>query len=149
MKRFLQRHKYTFNALLLLLPIGFYNGWFSSYPKSWEAKQIGEFTVKALPLNLDPPYIHDGSYAKDFMILFREGEVANIRQAYLNIGPQAIPLNQLQQSDEGLLHGSPRAQTAHAISQVKFSPEDKLWLTIEDWQMQQQVISWDLPAGFI
>lgn len=152
MKILLQRHKYKLNALILLLPISFYNGWFSSYPSSWTAKQIGEFTVKPLPLDFNPPCVHHGtdnnSYAKDFMVLFRQGNVKNIRQAYLTIGPKAPFLSELQQSDAGLLHGSPRAQSAHAISPMAYGNNDKLWLIIQDWQMQELVVSWELPQEF-
>lgn len=151
-KNFWQRNKLKLklNFLLLLLPVYFfYSSMYPSYSPSWQAKQIGEFEVKPLPSDLEPPYLHHGSYAKDFMILFRQGEVRNIRQAYLNIGPEALPLTVMQKSDEGLLHGSPTAQSAHAISPDKLNADDKLWLTIEDWQLQQQVIAWDLPSSLL
>ena len=56
-----------------------------------------------------------------------------------------MPLEQLSTGDDGILHGSQHGKEAHAISPKVLSAEDKVWLTIENWQGELFVISWDLP----
>jgi hypothetical protein len=98
------RYKYKINGLMLVLVCYFlYQSLFPQFPDAWETQAVGAFEITPMPYNLDPPYLHDGTYTKDFLLLFSQGQVNKIRQAYLNI---------------------------------------------ENWQGQQQVISWKLPDAF-
>lgn len=144
------RYKFKVNAFLIVLPCYFlYQSLFPQFPNSWDTKKIGEFEVTATPYNLEGPYLHHGTYTKDFMLTFSEGNIDNIRQAYLNIGKEALPLTSLQIDDKGILHGSKHGQEVHAISDSILKPEDKVWLTIEDWQGKIIVTNWELPTKLL
>jgi len=147
---FYQRNKYKINGLVLLLPIYFlYQSLFPVFPDPLPSKRIGAYEVTPTPYNLEPPYQHDGHYTKDFMLTFSQGNIHNIRQAYLNIGKSALPLAVLSTGDEGILHGSQHGQEVHAIAPISFNSEHKIWLTIEDWQGQIYTTHWPLPDSFI
>ena len=85
------QYKYKINGFLLILPCYFlYQSLFPEFPSAWETKKIANFEVTPTPYNLEPPYLHHGSYTKDFMLTFNEGSIDDIRQAYLNIGKAAL-----------------------------------------------------------
>ncbi|MGX9463035.1 hypothetical protein ACWXWU_17620 [Shewanella sp. A14] len=143
------RYKYKINGLLLILTCYFlYQSLFPKFPDAWETQNLGSFEITPIPYNLDPPYLHDGTYTKDFLLLFNKGNVDDIRQAYFNIGTKPLPLAKLQLGDAGILHGSQHGQEVHAIAPKALTPEDKAWLTIESWQGEQSVISWNIPSVF-
>ena len=147
---FWQRHKYKLNGLVLLLPLWFlYQSLTPEFPPMWPAQQIGDFEIAPMPLNLEPPYAHHDQYVKDFMLTFSKGDISAIRQGYLNIGPQALPLAQLQLGEEGILHGSGHGQHVHAIAPPTLSAGDKVWLTLQTWQGETLITSWALPAELI
>ncbi|MFT6530115.1 MAG: hypothetical protein ACJAZB_001770 [Psychrosphaera sp.] len=148
--RFLSRHKYKLNGLVLILPFYFlYQSLYPVFPPVWEKHKVGSFEIAPMPYNLDPPYLHDGHYTKDFFIIFSQGSVEDIRQAYLNIGTHALSLAELQQHDEGILHGSQHGQEVHGIAPKTLSTEHKVWVTIEDWQGDVWVTNWELPKALI
>lgn len=147
---FWQRHKYKLNGLVLLLPLIFlYQSLNPGFPDAWEAQQLGTFEIAPMPLDLKPPYAHHDEYVKDFLLIFNKGQVSDIRQGYVNIGPEALSLTELQQEDEGILHGSRHGQHVHAIAPPRFAPGDKLWLTIQTWQGELLTASWELPASLM
>lgn len=144
------RYKFKLNGLVLLLSVYFlYKALTPEFPDSFTPKQLGTFEVSPMPYNLDPPYLHDGHYTKDFFITFSKGNVSDIRQAYLNIGKQAIALTILEQDHEGILHGSQHGQEVHGISPKTLVATDKVWLTIETWQGDMMVTHWDLPKALL
>ena len=147
---FWQRHKYKLNALVLLLPFWFlYQSLTPEFPPAWPVQQLGDFEVSPMPLNLKPPYAHHDAFVKDFMLTFNLGDIRNIRQGYVNIGPQALPLSQLQQGEEGILHGSRHSQHVHAIAPKTLTVSDKVWLTIQTWQGETLTAGWELPAALL
>lgn len=147
---FWQRNKYKLNGLFLILPFYFlYTMLTPEFPDSLKAQKIGRFEVAPMPYNLDPPYIHEGHYIKDFALTFSEGNIKDIRQAYLNIGNKPLPIATLELSGEGILHGSQHGQEVHAIAPKVFKKEHKIWLTIQDWQGKELTISWDLPQTLL
>ncbi|WP_423185195.1 hypothetical protein ACO1PK_08395 [Alishewanella sp. d11] len=148
--RFWQRHKYKLNGLVLLLPFWFlYQSLTPELPAAWPVKQVGPFAISPMPLNLEPPYAHHDKFVKDFMLNFNKGDISAIRQGYLNIGPVALPLEQLQQGEAGIMHGSRHSQHVHAIAPVAFAANDKVWLTLQTWQGELLVTSWDLPQSLV
>lgn len=143
---FWQRQKYKLSGLVLLLPLWFlYQSLTPQFPPAWPAQQLGEFEIAPMPLNLAPPYAHHDKYVKDFYLTFSQGEISSIRQGYINIGPAALPLTQLQLGEDGILHGSRHGQHVHAIAPAAFSGGDKVWLTLQTWQGELLTTSWDLP----
>lgn len=147
---FWQKNKYKINGVFLILPFYFlYTSLFPVFPDALKAQQIGSFEVSPMPYNLEPPYVHEGHYIKDFFLTFSKGNIQDIRQAYLNIGSKPLPISELQQSNEGILHGSQHGQEVHAIAPEQLKVEDKIWLTIQDWQGKELVTSWDLPATLL
>ncbi|MBU2114509.1 MAG: hypothetical protein KKE94_12165 [Gammaproteobacteria bacterium] len=143
---FWQRQKYKLSGLVLLLPLWFlYQSLTPEFPPAWPAQQLGEFEIAPMPLNLEPPYAHHDKYVKDFYLTFSQGEISSIRQGYVNIGTAALPLAQLQQGEDGILHGSRHGQHVHAIAPAAFSAGDKVWLTLQTWQGELLTTSWDLP----
>lgn len=144
------RYKYKLNALVLLLSVYFlYQSLQPKSPDYWDAKKIGSFEITPMPFNLDAPYFHDGHYTKDFFLIFNQGKIEDIRQAYLNIGRMPLPLSILEAGDSGILHGSQHGQEVHAIAPKKLKPEHKVWLTIESWEGEQAVSHWDLPTELL
>ena len=83
------------------------------------------------------------------MLIFSKGDIDNIRQAYLSIGENALPVSQVQDHGDGILHGSKHGQEVHAVSPEVLTINDKIWLTIETWQGQQQTISWEIPEALL
>ena len=147
---FWNRYKFKINGLVLLLSCYFlYQSLFPQFPAPLEIKKIGSFEVSPMPYNLEPPYLHDGVYTKDFFITFSKGEVSNIRQAYLSIGKSLQPLTELEKGSEGILHGSQHGQEVHAIAPKLLEPEHKIWLIIENWQGEQMVTFWELPEALL
>ena len=145
-----RRYQYKINALVLILPFYFlYQSLTPEFPSSWGTKKISTFEISLTPYDLEAPYMHDGHFTKDFMLIFNKGNIKNIRQAYLNIGNEALPLTILEAEDEGILHGSQHAQEVHAIAPPILKAEHKAWLTIETWQGKQNITSWDLPSELL
>lgn len=145
-----QRYKYLLNGLVLILPFWFlYQSLTPEFPPAWPAKQVGEFEISPMPFDMKQPYAHHDEYVKDFLLIFAKGNITDIRQGYLNIGPAPLPLAELQQGDEGILHGGRHGQHVHAIAPPVFSATDKAWLTIQTWQGELLQISWDLPAELL
>lgn len=144
------KNKYKLSGLILLLPLLFlYQSLTPTFPPAWQAQQLGEFSIAPLPLNLNAPYVHHDDYVKDFMLVFEKGEIANIRQGYANIGTQALPIADLQRSENGILHGHKHGQHVHAIASEKLTSADSLWISIENWQGEWQVGKWPLPADIL
>ena len=144
---FWNRNKYWLSAWVLVLPpLFFYQSMNPTFPDLMEQKSAGQFSASIMPLDNNAPYEHDGTYVKDYMVIFNSGEVTDIRQAYLNVGPTPLPWEQLQKSELGILHGSQYGQHVHAIAKPAFTAQDKLWLTIQNWQQQRTVLSWELAS---
>lgn len=147
---FWQRYKYQINGLLLILPWWFlYQSLTPSFPPSWEAQQVGEFSFVPMPLDLDRPYSHHGDNVKDFYFTLSQGDIRDIRQAYVNIGPRPLTLVEFEQHEMGILHGSRHGLHVHALSPKQFTAEDKLWISVQTWQNQIYLASWPLPETFI
>lgn len=147
---FWQRYRYYLSGIVLLFPLWyFYQALHPQFPAPWPSQQLGPFTITPMPLNLKPPYIHHDQYLKDFYLAFQQGDVAQIRQGYVNLGPEALPLGQLQQAADGILHGSRHGQHVHAIAPATLDEGDKLWLTIETWEGEILIASWDLPVALL
>ncbi|MBO2564230.1 hypothetical protein [Shewanella algae] len=147
---FWQRNKFKLNGVLLLLPIWFlYRSLTPELPVSWSSVSAGPFEVEATPADMAPAYLHHGEYVKDFALRFIAGEVSDIRQGYLNIGPEPLALEVLQQGESGILHGSRHGQHVHAIAPAAFGAADKLWLTVEDWHGRRYVAHWPLPSAWV
>ncbi len=148
--RFWQRHKFKLNGLVLLLPLWFlYDSLTPEFPPVWPAQQLGQFEIAPMPLDLKQPYAHHDQYVKDFYLSFSQGDIASIRQGYLNIGPVPLPLPELQQDEEGILHGSRHGQHVHAIAPPQLAVTDKVWLTLQTWQGEVLTTSWPLPAPLL
>lgn len=152
-----QRYKYKLNFLILILPLYFfYQSLHPVFPPAWPAQTLGSleqkfgpFEIVPMPFDLEPAYQHENSYVKDFLLMFNQGDIGQIRQAYLNIGEQPLALSELQQGSDGILHGSRHGQHVHAIAQPSFKHQDKMWLTIENWQGDQITTSWELPPSLV
>ncbi|MBV1909829.1 MAG: hypothetical protein KUG78_10945 [Kangiellaceae bacterium] len=143
------KNKYLINGLVLIL-IGYYlyQSLNPKFPDLWEPKQVGEFELTPMPFDLEQPYLHHGVYTKDFFLFVNKGNVKNIRQAYINIGNSPSPLSELELTGNGILHGSQHGQEVHAIAPERIASNHKMWLTLENWQGQQFITSWDIPSTF-
>lgn len=144
------KHKYKLSGLILILPLVFlYQSLSPSFPPAWPSQQLGEFKIAPMPLDLKSSYKHHGDYVKDFMLIFEQGDVAHIRQAYANIGPVALPLEALQKGENGVLHGSKHGQHVHAITGAKLAATDSLWVSIQNWQGEWLVSQWPVPEAVL
>ncbi|MCL1074446.1 hypothetical protein [Shewanella dokdonensis] len=147
---FWNRNKFKLSGLVLLLPVYFlYRSLHPSFPAAMAAATVGEFSVIPTPLDDAQPYQHDGEYIKDFMVTFKQGDLAHIRQGYMNIGTTALPLSQMQQGELGILHGSRYGQHVHALASDHIDDGARLWLTLETWQGKILVTSWPLPTEWL
>lgn len=145
-----QQKKYLLNALVLILPCVFiYQALNPTFPDLWQEHTMGEYKIAPMPLNMEQPYSHHNEYVKDFYLAFNQGDISNIRQAYLNIGPAPLPLSEFAKSDEGIMHGTDHGQHAHAVAPATISQNDKLWVTIQTWQNELLQHSWDIPQQLI
>ena len=146
------RYKFLLSGLILILPVVFlYQSLNPVFPAALPEIKVGDYKVSPMPYDLNPPYQHDGVYVKDFSLTFNEGNIENIRQAYLNIGDQPVQIADIQQTEhgEGFLHGSRHGQHAHAIAKPSINSKDSIWLTIENWDGQVLTARWDIPDAMI
>ncbi|WP_286234563.1 hypothetical protein [Thalassotalea sediminis] len=144
------RYKYKINGVVILLAGYFlYTTLFPQFPDTWAAKKVGQFEVTPMPYNLDAPYFHDGVYTKDFFLMFNEGDVNSIKQAYLTIGEKALPLETLAAEDHGILHGSEHGQEVHGLAPKELTSNHRVWLTIQTWQGEILLTSWPLPQSLL
>ncbi|WP_462156975.1 hypothetical protein [Pseudoalteromonas sp. GB56] len=145
-----KKYKYVINALVLILPVIYlYQSLNPVFPPVLETKTLGEYSITPMPYTETAPYQHDGVYVKDFLLMFEEGDVANIRQAYLNIAAQPLPLNKLEHEEMGILHGTPHGQHVHALTSESLRASDKIWLTLQQWDGSVETISWDIPENLL
>lgn len=147
---FWRKYRYQLSGAVLVLPFWFlYQSMTPEFPPAWPVQQVGDFEITPMPLDLKEPYVHHDAYVKDFMLMFNKGKISDIRQGYVNIGPTPVPLEILQQAEDGILHGNRHGQHVHAIAPATFSATDKMWLTIETWQGEQLTASWELPETLL
>lgn len=146
------RYKFLLSGLVLILPIVFlYQSLNPVFPDALSEKRVGDYVIVPMPYDLDAPYLHDGVFVKDFLLTFKQGDISNIRQAFLNIGSQALNATQIRASEgeEGFLHGSQYGQHVHALAKSKLTAEDSIWLTIENWDGQVHTVHWSLPENML
>ncbi|GGD62168.1 hypothetical protein [Lacimicrobium alkaliphilum] len=143
---FWHRYKYKLNGLVLILPFWFlYQQLTPTFPAVWGSQKAGPYEITVVPSDMEPPYAHHGDYVKDFTLTFAAGKISSIRQGYVSIGPQPMPLVKLQQGETGILHGNRHSQHVHAIAPEHIARGDRLWLRIQDWQGEEHVVSWPMP----
>lgn len=139
-----QRGMYRVSGLVLIAPVWFFYEAMSPppLPAQWQRQSIGPFTAAPQPVNNDAPYPHDGAFAKDFSVHFCEGCIAQIRMAWLGVGerPSALP-----DDLAGILHGNNHEQHVHAPFPQALGDNDKLWLTVQQWNGQTHHTAWSLP----
>lgn len=147
----LQKSLFLLSALVLCLPpVFYYQSLNPVFPEGLEPQQVGTFNITPMPFDNRPPYQHDGIYVKDYLLIFNQGDVEDIRQAYLNIGDTPLPLHVLVTHELGILHGTQHGQHVHALASRTLTPQDKLWLTIEYWadkpgeKGRVQIANWSL-----
>lgn len=145
---FITKHKFNLSSLVLILPfVFFYQSLTPEFPPMWDKRAVGQFEVTIMPYNLDQPYSHHGVNVKDFMLFFNQDQVQTIRQAYVNIGSSALPISEFHKFHEGILHGSRHGKEVHALAPEEITKQDKLWLTIENWQGETFLTSWPIPES--
>ncbi|MBR9791526.1 MAG: hypothetical protein GYB58_07225 [Gammaproteobacteria bacterium] len=144
------RNRYMLNSLLLLLPAYFYYQSLNpTFPTGLAEQQVGPFSIEPFPYDSDGPYQHDGLYVKDFLLMFHQGDLNQIKQAYLNIGEAPLPLAVAQKNELGILHGTRYGQEVHALADKKINQGDKIWLTIERWQGDVLTSQWPVPGYWL
>jgi len=147
-----QRYKFLLNGLILILPAVFlYQSLNPVFPDPLPAKSVGDYIVVPMPYDLNPAYQHDGVYVKDFLLTFKQGDIATIRQGFLNIGSKPYSLTAIKQrhDGEGFLHGNRHAQHVHGLVANTLSAHDSIWLTLEGWDGRIHTARWDMPAEML
>ena len=140
-----RRAKYLLSALILTLPPWYYyQSQNPVFPDALASKSVNGFDFTPMPYDENPPYHHDGKYVKDFLVMVNKGDVSDIRQAYLNIGKSALPLDVLQKEELGILHGTRHGQHVHALAKADIRDSDKLWLTVQTWDGDTFQVDWQL-----
>lgn len=144
------RYKFLLSGLLLILPFVFlYQSLNPTFPDALPEQAVGDYVIAPMPYDLDGPYQHDGQYVKDFLLTFKQGNISNIRQAFLSISKEPMAATQLRMVDEaeGFLHGSRHGQHVHALAKQTISADDRIWLTIENWNGNVLTANWAIPAA--
>ena len=138
-----QKFRYWLNGLVIVAPLYFlYTSLTPPVPEqSWKQQSIGPFTAVPTPADADPPYQHDGEWVKDFSVTLCEGCLEKIRYAFLSVGarPASMP-----KGSEGILHGISPTQHVHAPYPPSPSDQDKLWLSVQEWNGTLHHASWPL-----
>lgn len=146
------RYKFLLSGLILILPAIFlYQSLNPVFPDPLAEQQVGDYVVVPMPYDLDPAYMHDGVYVKDFLLTFKQGDIASIRQAFLNMGEKPFSLQsiKLAESEEGFLHGNRHGQHVHALVADTLSEQDSIWLTIENWNGTTHTARWPIPKSML
>jgi hypothetical protein len=139
------RWAYWLSGLLLVLPAWYlYHSLNPVFPAEWPEQQLGSFSAAPMPANTAGPYRYDGKYYKDFTVRLCEGCAQRLRTAYLSVGPQPVPV---PADGEGVLHGGDLFMEAHAPFPAVLAAEDRLWLTVQQWDGRLYHASWGLPEG--
>lgn len=147
---FVKKYKYVINALILILPVIYlYQSLNPVFPPVLETKTLGEYRITPMPYTETAPYQHDGVYVKDFLLMFEQGDVATVRQAYLNIAAKPLALDQLEHEELGILHGTRHGQHVHALTNKTITAQDKIWLTLQKWDGSIETTSWDVPNNLL
>ncbi|MGO1328932.1 MAG: hypothetical protein ACTHT9_04600 [Idiomarina loihiensis] len=148
---FWNRNKFKLSGLILILPFYFLYQQLQlpELPPVWDEKQAGPFKVALQPANNDAPYAHHEDWVKDFSAYVNEGKVSDIRQGYVNIGEEPIAIEELQQDDVGILHGSELLQHVHAIAPQKLEPQQRVWVTLQTWNGDVHQAHWELPETWV
>ncbi len=138
----LQRQLLRLSVIFLITPVWFlYQSMNPVFPDAWPEQPVGPFTATPTPADDNAPYYYAGKHYKDFSVRLCEGCTAQVRRAFLSIGAEAgIP----EGEPTGILHGSRFILHAHAPVPERITQQDRLWLTIEDWQGKQYQQSWEL-----
>lgn len=138
------RARFWLNAFVLVAP-----GWFlyasltPTFPPAWPTQAAGPFEVTPTPHDDAGPYPHDGAHVKDFSFRFCDGCVARIRMAYANAGPEPVAV---LDGEDGVVHGHGALQEAHVPYPQRPGPEDRLWLTVQEWNGTLHRVAWPLPG---
>ena len=136
------RWRFRLNGFLLILPLWYiYLALTPEFPAAWPEKSVGPVSAIPMPADYDPPYAHEDIFVKDFYLHLCEGCMDKIRTAYLNIGTEPLPISE---RIEGVVHGNRFSQEAHAVSPPQIGPDDKLWMTVQDWSGRIHHAWWDL-----
>ncbi|WP_024850373.1 hypothetical protein [Hydrogenovibrio kuenenii] len=143
MKVFWLRYRFWINGFILLLPFWFLYQALTPPPlePKWAKKQNGEFSAEVRPMDKEPPYLHDGEREKDFSVIFGDSCANRVKQAYLKVATSAP---NLPDDDSGIVHGNTSIQHAHVPFPDVIKTDDRLWLTIQDWQGRIIQLSWVL-----
>ena len=138
-----QKSRYWLNALLIAAPVYFLVTSLipAVKPEPWKEQAIGPFSAVPTPADNEPPYQHDGEWVKDFNVKFCDGCVAKIRFAYMSVGTQPAPI---PIDGEGLLHGNNQVQQAHTPYPLQLTDQDKLWISVQEWDGTLHHASWAL-----
>lgn len=143
MRVFWLRYRFWINGFILVLPFWFLYQALTPPPlePKWAKKQNGEFSAEVRPADQEPPYLHDGDRVKDFSVIFCDSCTKRVKQAYLKVAEKAP---NLPDDDSGIVHGNTLIQHAHVPFPDVTKADDRLWLTIQDWQGRIIQLSWAL-----
>ena len=141
-----QRLCYYLSGLLLLLPCWYlWQALHPQFPAEWPEQRLGPISAAPMPLDDAAPYAHDGALQKDFSVRFCAGCIAQIRQAYLSVGPVAAAL---PDNADGILHGNNLLQHVHAPFPLQIGADDQLWLTVQLWNGELHRAAWPIPEAW-
>lgn len=139
--------RYLINGLILALPIYFiYKALNPEFPAMLPEIKAGEFSLTAMPYDENMPYQHDGLFVKDFLVMFQQGSVDDVRMAFLNIGESPLPFEEAQSYELGVLHGTKHGQHVHGLSSEVIKPGDKVWITLQTWDGKLHQGAWQVPS---
>lgn len=103
-------------------------------------RQIGPYRVLLAEVQTGPARPgSEGSLLKDYQLSIGNGYPDRIRSVYIRLGPPA------DDADLGeIMHGNPYRLHAHARFSPDLQGDDRLWLTLVDWDGTRHQASWPL-----
>jgi hypothetical protein len=143
------RGKYYLSGLVLILPIMAFPAYFQRVGTPplgahiLPEREVGPFKVTLAEFMAGPPYLAPKNHlVKDYSLRVAEGYPDRIRSIYIRVGE---PPNIRNLGD--FMHGNPYRLHGHVRFMEPPRADEKIWLTIEEWDGTMHQTSWLLSEA--
>lgn len=140
------RGKYYLSGLILILPLIAFPNYFTrvAVPRLGAhilpEQAVGPFQVTLAEFMPGPPLVGPKEHLlKDYALEIREGYPDRIRSVYIRVG---VPPNARNLGE--IMHGTPYRLHAHVRFMTPPRADERMWLTLEEWDGSIHQASWPL-----
>jgi|AGTN01.3.fsa_nt_gi hypothetical protein len=143
------RGRYYLSGLILILPVMAFPAYFERVATPplganiLPERSVGPFRVTLAEFRPGPPRIGPRKHLlKDYSLHVAEGYPDRIRSVYIRLGepPNVRNLGEF-------MHGNPYRLRAHVRFMEPPRADEKIWLTIEEWDGTMHQASWPLTEA--